>query len=265
MGRCCVAGCKSLIFLLNMVVLVIGLAIMGISGYLIYQQFEYQLWQQDGADGYVFIPFAVGLLIALMACCSSSAAMRERKCIMVFFATWQFIFGVAILAIGAGFLVLNNSASRVATTPVSQLAGNGGAENLDTYVSDFEVGVYNKCCVASDAPPSFCTGSDAMPGCIFDKSVYRSGNDVDEEFCKVITDPDNDAFNLCSGSEATSTALPEFQTRVASLMDTTLFGSGIAFVVFGSLLLIAFIGSCYIVCCNRRVAVEEPKPTVAQV
>jgi len=269
MGRCCVAGCKSLIFILNMVVLLIGLAIMAISGYLIYQQFEYKVWSQAGAYGYVFIPLAIGFIIAMMACCSSSAAMRERKCPMVFFASLQLIFGICIVAVGAGSLILNNSASRVATTSPGKLADTGDEWNLETYVSDFEVGMYDKCCRSSDSPslkPTLCS-TDATMGCIYSSvnDGYAQGHGVDEEFCSAVTD--SDQLNWCSGEETSYNGLGTFQIQVASFLDTVLFGSGIAFAVFGTLLLVAFIGSCYIICCNRRVHVTEQKPsnTVAQV
>jgi hypothetical protein len=266
MGRCCVAGCKSLIFILNMVVLLIGLAIMAISGYLIYQQFEYKVWSQAGAYGYVFIPLAIGFIIAMMACCSSSAAMRERKCPMVFFASLQLIFGICIVAVGAGFLVLNNSASLVATTSPGKLTDG----NLEAYVSDFEVGMYDKCCRSSNSPslkPTFCSNGATM-GCIYGSvdDGYAQGYGVDEEFCSAVTD--SDKLNLCSGEETSYNGLGTFQIQVASFLDTALFGSGIAFAVFGALLLVAFIGSCYIICCYRPARVTEQKPTsytVAQV
>lgn len=269
MGRCCVAGCKSLIVLLNMMVLLVGLAIMGISGYLIYQQYEYNIFSDSkaGNNVYVFIPLAVGFIIALMACCSNCAAMRERKCLMVFFASLQLIFGICIVAVGAGFLVFNNSASRVATTAPGQLSDNNGIKSLDTYVSDMEVGMYNKCCLSPDTsiPEPILCSTKADMGCIYDSDVYHDGLDVNQELCMAITD--SDKLHWCSGEERDYNGLGEFQSQVASSVDTVLFGSGIAFAVFGALLLVAFIGSCYIVCCNRRVHVTEQKygNTVAQV
>jgi len=254
---CFKSSCKGVIFLTNMVGLITGLAIMGFSGYMIYEQFANKIFLGSNADYYVFIPLAIGLIITLMACCANNAALKEKRCALLFFAMLYFVFGFSIVFGGYYMVILSQAATAVATTPAKELGGMTWAGiALDQWVSDIELGLYNQCCTIAKDYSVFQSCSSKAAGfqdaCYYTLDTVASFKDLDTQECKMVV------TNFCDSGNVTETYqqsdLEVFHANVEDYSKTTWLAFGIGFIVLGSFLLLSFIGSCYIACCSKPTA-----------
>lgn len=269
---CFKSGCKGFIFLLNTLVLLAGLGLIGLSIYLIVEEFKYKafnaIFQDYASYAIVFVPLAIGIIVSGMACCANSAVMKERRCLNVFFAVLQLVAGVVILCAGVALFFGDVSTETTAQTRTVQLTGAKG-NYLARYVSDVQIGMYSKCCLDETSGASYfehasqqscdSTNADSNEPCFFSRDALIAGNNVDQDFCETITNPDNVPVYFCPKGQTLNTTLNAFQLRQYEYTTTYFYPSSIAFMVFGSLLFLAFFGSCYIACCARKHLVHEPQ------
>ncbi len=125
-------GFKSIV---NVIVIVLGLALAALGGYLVYLQYS---GSSDYTAHYFWVPFvilAAGLFISLFACCATRATMHERRCAMMFFAIFQFVFGVAFILTGVEMINVATDGSLI--VPPGQ-SGADAQKAFENGLSEFE-------------------------------------------------------------------------------------------------------------------------------
>jgi hypothetical protein len=269
MGRAMRGCCTSLLVAINAVTLAVGLAVLSLSIYLLVEKRTYA---PSGADSSVltaaaWAPFALGLLItvlALIGCCS--AIGHNRFCIGIF-GIMQLLVGIVLVLCGTAWVVGCGYMGTVSTSAPALIApGFGGSQQA---LSDVSSGLFYACC-ANGVPPRTIQACNAANGvgtslssvCYWDSHTFAAPITSalkDQNECKNLIQAG--LFTCPPYSEATSgTAVRQMQASMASYTRTHLWPTGVALIVAGAILLLAFMGSMYLACCAaRETYVQQPE------
>jgi hypothetical protein len=231
-----VAGCTSLIVFLNVVTLLIGLLVTAFGIWLLVGYYNQQA-TATVAVWAVWIPFIIGVVLSLVALVGCCTTLHENRFCIGCYAILQLVFGVVLVVVGSFLIVAPGYIYTVSTTPPAQL--QPGFANSQRELSDVTQGVWVACCqqIAASGVTACVAGSN-QANCWWSQSTFNVGAGTQQSVCNSYAIPGS----ACSSAST-------FQSWLYTSTSGAAKGSGIAFVVFGSVLLIAFFGSCYIACC----------------
>mmetsp|Transcript_10815 Transcript_10815/g.19097 ORF Transcript_10815/g.19097 Transcript_10815/m.19097 type:complete len:256 (-) Transcript_10815:158-925(-) len=235
-------------FLLNVLVLFTGLGITGIGIY-------YIIVNNDSVFGsfsdYVtFMPITAGLSVSLLACIVCGCGLHESRVKLALYATIVTFAGIATAAAGGAQLEILLFADTIATTEdLSTL--EPGLAGLQHLVSDFSLGLFDKCCLESNEPQfSACPGG--APFCFHNQVDFGLGFASDADVCDRVAV----TLELCPfNSEAED--FQEFTTNSFEFLEETFRNASIALIFFGSVLFLTGIFGYGTVCHNAKRAKEK--------
>ncbi len=221
---------------LNVVTLLIGLLVTAFGIYLLVGYYNTQatatvaLWA-------VWIPFIIGVVLSLVALVGCCTTLHENRFCIGCYAILQLFFGIVLVVVGSFLIVAPGYINTVSTTPPAQL--QPGFANSQRELSDVTQGVWVACCQKITAVSVLpCVAGSKQVNCWWSQSTFNVGAGTQQSVCTSYSIP-------TSGCVSASA----FQSWLYASTSGGAQGAGIAFVVFGSVLLIAFFGSCYIACC----------------
>jgi hypothetical protein len=271
MGRAMRGCCTSLLVAINTVTLCVGLAVLGLSIYLLVE--KRTLAAPSGADAWVLVaaawaPFALGLLITLLALIGCCSALGHNRCCIGIFGIMQLVVGIVLVLCGAAWMVGSDYMGTVSTSAPALLEpGFYGSQHA---LSDVSSGLFYACCANGVPPANQLKACNAANGvgtslssvCYWDYDTFvapiaSARNDQDE--CQNVIK--SGLFTCPPSSAGTSgTAVRQMQASMASYTRTYLWPTGVALVVAGAILLLAFLGSMYLACCAaRETYVQQPQ------
>lgn len=265
-------GCASgYLKLLHTLIGLAGLACIGISIYLVATG---QQFLPDGAGEYawtVWLPLALGVVIVALSicgCCCESA--HSPGIIILIFSLIQFVFGIAIVAAGAALIILStDTIVALAAAPQATEGLDDGAFQVNQEVSDFFLGLYYGCCEDDLTTPNLlqCPAFTPSDGgtfsyCFVNQDVYAAGVESGR-----VSKP---AYCAIPVLKATCAPLPQvnaFLKANESLLQDNILPAGIAFTIFGVLLLLAGVASCVLgcdCCCGSESAPPPQQQTARE-
>ena len=259
--------CRSLIVIVNTIVLVLSLALVGISIFLIVREFNgnpvFEFPETslgDLSSIFIWIPFALSLIVMFVALAGCCVALEDKKGCIGIYGGLQFLFGFIIVILGVFFLMYGQAFTTISTTsPTAFQKGDTIRDQSLRFLNDLTSGIFTQCCDGPTATDcnlplgaACTTGKEASCFCYFDQSIYAKGETVDHGFCTFLLNA-KVACGKRDGSISTNIErFKYFQTTLAKSINTTIFPSGIGLAAFGALLVFVSFGSWYIACCARR-------------
>lgn len=236
--------CKSLIVMVNSLTLIIGLVVIGFSIYGLVETHHTDSDLNSATMWVYWSPMIVGAVLSIVALVGCCTTLNENKCCMFIYGLIQFIIGLILVACGVFLILARSNMESVAFGQVNSFQYSSPQE----YLNDYTTGAYQVCCDTTlsnvDKCPAATNDFDAY--CYYDKDTYESGLDIDEGCQQVSKDQ-----LLCPPSMPSSEGkgLKYFQESVYNDSESALFICGTVFIIFGAILLVCFVGSCYLVCC----------------
>jgi len=269
MGRAMRGCCTSLLVAINAVTLAVGLAVLGLSIYLLVEK---RTLAPSGADSWVLVaaawaPFALGLMITVLALIGCCSAIGHNRCCIGIFGILQLLVGIVLVLCGAAWVVGSDYMGTVSTSAPALLApGVYGSQHA---LSDVSSGLFYACC-ANGVPPANIKACNAANGvgislssvCYWDAETFAApiaSAQNDQNECQNLIKA---GLLTCPPSSAgtSGTAVRQMQASMASYTRTYLWPTGVAFIVAGAILLLAFVGSMYLACCAaRETYVQQPE------
>jgi len=181
-------------------------------------------------------------------------AWRRGVCMLYTYSIIQLLFGIIIVVIGAFVVVYTGYQKDIAAAGVNLRGLDAGMADTKWYMSDWNLGVYTSCCMSSTTLPDACASTTSLT-CYHTKSAVEAGMTAgattagDAGVCKTLKDFVGAA--ACPGNAATNAGIPLFNAGVYNYYDKYFWPAGVAFCVFGGILLLAFFGSCYVACTRK--------------
>lgn len=268
MGKCMKGICKTYLSFLHLVTALVGLCTTAIGIYLIVSETNsesYRVLEQNGYKWAAWIPLIMGLVLTLMGIIGICSTLAQSGCILYTYAILQFLFGAAILIAGVGIYVGLGYVETISTTPSpSDLSAGLGGSQRD--FSDISMGIYYTCCnhtTQATLPFKICPATDTDTNvkglCVWSKDSFDTGKEVDVAYCELMTK------SYCPNPTPPLwvTGLKEFQTLVYDSTKSEFFAAGISLMVFGGILLFAFIGSCYVASSGKEKKQKPPRKSKA--
>jgi hypothetical protein len=270
MGRKMKGCCTSLLVAVNTVTLAVGLAVLGLSIYLLVEK---RTWAPSGADSWVLVaaawaPFALGLVISVLALIGCCSAISHSRCCIGIFGLMQLLVGIVLIVAGTAWVVGSNYMFTVSTSGPAQLApGFDGSQHA---LSDASSGLFYACCAGGALPANLRPCVDATREdishfslssvCYWNLDTFSApivSAQKSQDMCKDLVK--GGLFTCPPASAGTSgLAVRQLQASMASYTHTHFWPTGIALIVAGAILLLAFMGSMYLACCAAT-KVQQPK------
>lgn len=236
----CGACFKSINALVNIVTILCGLAVIAIAIFGLVQMYDSDTPELSSAMYWApWTSLFVGFLIVGLATCAMKATLKARKCGMAFFAILQLVFGLVVLVTGVASIEAFKAQESMSATGGSQAL----TSDLEKSMNDMNLGLYAACCNSN-----LMTFSQCPVGvqCFWESDDFLSARDT--ESCAAITDSDKLGWCAPDGS----TSVEEFKVNVTESLEKSLYPVGVAFTVFGTLLLLAAMGNVFLVCCGCK-------------
>jgi hypothetical protein len=266
MGRKMKGCCTSLLVAVNTVTLAVGLAVLGLSIYLLVEK---RTWAPSGADSWVLVaaawaPFALGLVISLLALIGCCSAISHSRCCIGIFGLMQLLVGIVLVVSGAAWVVGSDYMGTVSSSAPALLAP--GLYGSQQALSDASSGLFYACCASS--VPSNLQPCNAAAGvgtllnsvCYWNRDTFLApiaSAQNDQDMCQDLVK--GGLFTCPPASAGTSgTAVRQLQASMASYAHAYFWPTGIALIVAGAILLLAFVGSMYLACCAATY-VQQPQ------
>lgn len=239
--------------------MVIGLAIIGIALYLIIDQnSSFMLTIGTTGPWVQYTTLALGIVVVIFASIGCCLVDSYSQCRLFFYGILLFFIGAIVVLAGAVAILYKDYSVTIAAASVGLTYEliPGGLADTQQYLASFQAGMYRACCV--DANSAFtisrCEDVTNAAVCVFDDNSFKVGLASDSNTCSTITG----MLQLCSQGTGSNSEFTGFTTEFANFMEQDVSPGGIAFVVFGGLLVIASLGSC-VVSCNRRSSLPKPE------
>jgi len=259
--------CTSLLVAVNTVTLLIGLVVTGFSIYLLVT-----FYNNNGGNSTVnsaalwaaWAPFVIGIIISVMAFVGCRSAQVGDRCCIGVYGFMQLFFGIVLIVSGTFWILSNTYMQNISTSAPALLSP--GVFTTQQSLSDATTGLFYACC-SSTLPSTInkCNsanniGTSVSSVCYWNQDVFAAAASSSAQTCNDFLK--SKAFVCPSSNLGTSgTAVRAFQATTSQYIKKYLFPTGIVFVIAGSILVIAFMGSMYLACCARRVLyVREPIP-----
>ncbi len=270
---CIRTTCRSMIVMINTLVLLLSIALVGVSIFLVVKEYTGSpiIRFPDTPVGdlsalFVWVPFVLSIIIMFISLAGCCTALEEKKCCVGFYGVLQFVFGLIFVFVGVFFVLYGETFTKLGTVR-NPLIFNKDPSNIKSmslrFFSDLTTGVYVNCC--NGGQPSNCSsiipGGDSCPVglenscyCVFSEAVFEKGENAPKDFCTFLSS----AGATCGSNESEDTdpsrdltRLKDYQTAMARSINKTIFPAGIGLASFGSMLFIVSFGSWYIACCAR--------------
>jgi len=209
-----------------------------------------------------WVPLGVGICVILMSFMACACTKEGNVCLIFTVGLSQFVFGALVILTGSSLVYYTNTLLvNIAATPATDLTWNvpSGMYGLQRLSADFSIGLYTGCCqLPLNIPPyASCVTSNDVGPCYSDFTVYSSGvnatfidGSLNTGFC-------NDVSTVSCGN------INNWLGDLQMYAQDRILPSGIAFLVLGSLLLLAFMGTC-VVGCKRRKTSKGPRREAQQ-
>ncbi|GBG29282.1 Hypothetical Protein FCC1311_055042 [Hondaea fermentalgiana] len=238
--------CASFITVLHCFTAIGGLVIIGLSAWLLADGFQLNVFTEN--DWILWIVLAVGIVILLLGCVAACKSSSTNVSCNIILAFVQAIFGLAIGAFGALIIITFVYSDQVSETAAPDL--DDGISGYIKFLSDYSLGLYGSCCVPDDLPSGYDTQCGDVTSSSFDTVCYwnEDNRDFGEHNLTSSTCDSIQELDFC----VLSSDWKEFQDYLASWLHDYGFPTGIAFTVYGGLLLFAFIGSCVLAVRHAR-------------
>lgn len=228
-------------------IIAVALAYTGVAIYILVEGTNYLPAAASQLSWATYTPIAFGITILIVAVLSCfCVTLRQNKGFTIFFALLQLFFGTVVVAAGASlYLVSTEYIGTIASASVATTDVPAGQMNAQKDFSDFMLGLYVGCCTSPVVP--LCTMGTVASGnssyCHEKANVYENG--VETGVASI------NSYCALSSVNATCGDISEFLAVNEDLLTEFVGPSGIAFAVFGALLILAFIASCVIIVTGR--------------
>jgi len=253
----CTSLCKGYLNTINTIQAVIAIVIIVFSALLLANVSG----DAASADGYGlptwwgWVPLSFGVILLVLSILACMCVKEGNICLIFTFGILQLFFGAIILIAGSLILTFVTSYMKtIAFSPITSLSFgiSPGVLSLQQHLSDYTLGLNTGCCYNYSTPSSLlsvCPSINPIGPCVLERNAYQSGigsghTDITSnsaKFCNKV------GMSLCGDSLRSMWLQSLYSETKSSLLP-----SGIAFVVFGSLLLFAFIGTCVVGCKHKN-------------
>jgi len=218
----CKAIAKSVLVFFDGLMLLVGLGIAAISAYLISEQKQHKIFGDDPVlEWALWVPFGIGLFVALVAAIACCVSIAENKCCIGFFGCMQIFFAFIVGITGVFLLVYDKYAKETAYTPVNSL--DEGIGNSIHLFYDFQLGIFDTCCGMIIPAPLVCPAefNSEFAYCLFNEtsSAFEAGQQSSEDFCDALNNPDQ--LDWCHGHSGASTLSPTLSPTASPTKSPT--------------------------------------------
>jgi len=250
----CRDAAKSYLSFVNALVILLGLAVTAVGGYLI-AQFKETIENQFG-DLAVFLPVITGVVIMFVGMLGCYGASNHSKCALLVY--WVIMTAVTIIVLGLGiaFLIQVGLLDDVKLGESEALVDEGQKK-----ISDSIFAVYETCCVDGGLGGSdllLCDDDASNSPCVFDREFVDSVL-VGDELCTFLesVDVNVNGENVKVVGEEQCEDASLFKEFVVNTLEDNILPIGIALIVLSVLLMLVEIFTCCLICSNREDFDEE--------
>ncbi|GBG26446.1 Tetraspanin-5 [Hondaea fermentalgiana] len=251
---CCSEASRKYLLAINTFLCVLGLAILGLG---VYAVVEYK----DVLDNINSVaPYGgviVGALIFIVGILGCFGVRNQNKPALVVFWVVMTFATIVVLALGSALILYLGLLDDIDNN-------NATIDEAAQKVNDFEMAVYDQCCVpdyTTDEAP-LCADVNRTYACVYDETSFEDIH-VGDSFCNALEQTTIDDVTVVSSAGGCSSPVV-FHELFSTFLNDNLLPVGITLIVLAVILLIALIATCVIICTNRYDYDKEYRARVQQ-
>mmetsp|Transcript_14019 Transcript_14019/g.25985 ORF Transcript_14019/g.25985 Transcript_14019/m.25985 type:complete len:268 (+) Transcript_14019:310-1113(+) len=221
---------RQLFFLLNSVVFMAALGITAVGIYYLVKNNENGVFGRF-SEYATFTPIVTGLLIWVVSGVGCCIGFQERRKTLFVYSLIVFVAGTGSLAAGLAQLQAISFMNEISEAEDLSLVA-AGFFSLRHFLVDFNLGVFNKCCLETNIT-QFQLCPEGAPSCFHSEEDFQVGFISDEVVCNRVVV----GLKFCP-AQSNSTKVQEYNENVATFVTDSFQIAAFVLVGLGSLLLL---------------------------